>query len=299
MKKLLSALLAAITISSAAYAAPASEEIPLGQDVSSRFAGTVYRNDLIQSEDIYKLPQANIITFEANSHSDWHVHGGMTIIGVSGTGIYQEQGKPAVLIRQGDVVQIPTGTSHWHGSTKDSAFRQIVIYDKDWQAPADLSAHTGPVSDEEYDSVRPVEAADTHNRPGSNLNTMFNYPDTPFASPNFTGQVYISKVITSPNAANSPEWTYVVFPQGVYNRWHSHKTGQVMLATDGLGYHQIIGEKPQLLHPGDVVYCPPGMIHWHGAAPNSDFAHIAISPQDNHDVTWYGFPDSEYDTLKD
>ena len=299
MKKLLSALLAAVTISSAAYAAPASEEIPLGQDVSSRFTGTVYRNDLIKSEDIYKLPQANIITFEANSHSDWHVHGGMTIIGVSGTGIYQEQGKPAVLIRQGDVVQIPAGTSHWHGSTKDSAFRQIVIYDKDWQASADLSAHTGPVSDEEYDSVRPVEAADTHNRPGKNLNTMFNYLDTPFASPNFTGQVYISKVITSPNAANSPEWTYVVFPQGVYNRWHSHKTGQVLLATDGLGYHQIIGEKPQLLHPGDVVYCPPGIIHWHGAAPNSDFAHIAISPQDNHDVTWYGFPESEYDTLKD
>ena len=299
MKKLLSALLAAVTISSATYAAPASEEIPLGQDVSSRFTGTVYRNDLIQSEGIYKLPQANIITFEANSHSDWHVHGGMTIIGVSGTGIYQEQGKPAVLIRQGDVVQIPAGTSHWHGSTKDSAFRQIVIYDKDWQAPDDLSSHTAPVSDEEYDSVSPVEAADIHNRPGKNLKTRFNYPDTPFASPNFTGQVYISKVITSPNAANSPEWTYVVFPQGVYNRWHSHKTGQVMLATDGLGYHQIIGEKPQLLHPGDVVYCPPGMIHWHGAAPNSDFAHIAISPQDNHDVTWYGFPDSEYDTLKD
>ncbi len=37
-----------------------------------------------------------------------------------------------------------------------------------------------------------------------------------------------------------------------------------------------------------------GVVHWHGAAPNSTFAHIAISPYDNHDVTWYDFPDGEY-----
>ncbi len=91
--------------------------------------------------------------------------------------------------------------------------------------------------------------------------------------------------------------TYVVFPKGIYNRWHSHKTGQILLATDGLGYHQIKGEKPQLLHPGDVVYCPPEVVHWHGAAPDSEFSHIAISPQDNHDVTWYDFPYSEYSQL--
>ncbi len=39
---------------------------------------------------------------------------------------------------------------------------------------------------------------------------------------------------------------------------------------------------------------PVGVVHWHGAAPNSTFAHIAISPYDNHDVTWYNFPDGEY-----
>ena len=43
---------------------------------------------------------------------------------------------------------------------------------------------------------------------------------------------------------------------------------------------------------------PVGVVHWHGAAPNSTFAHIAISPYDNHDVTWYDFPDEEYASLQ-
>ncbi len=51
------------------------------------------------------------------------------------------------------------------------------------------------------------------------------------------------------------------------------------------------------MHPGDVVYCPSGVIHWHGAAPGSHFAYIAISPEDNHDVTWYFFPKLEYEKL--
>lgn len=52
------------------------------------------------------------------------------------------------------------------------------------------------------------------------------------------------------------------------------------------------------MHPGDVVYCPSGVIHWHGAAPGSHFAHIAISPKDNHDVTWYFYPRKEYEQIK-
>ena len=62
-----------------------------------------------------------------DSRSGWHVHGGMYVIGVGGVGLYQEEGKPAVIIRKGDVIQIPAGVKHWHGSTKDSWFQQIVF----------------------------------------------------------------------------------------------------------------------------------------------------------------------------
>ena len=62
-----------------------------------------------------------------DSRSGWHVHGGMYVIGVGGVGLYQEEGKPAIIIRKGDVIQIPAGVRHWHGSTKDSWFQQIVV----------------------------------------------------------------------------------------------------------------------------------------------------------------------------
>ncbi len=57
--------------------------LPLGKDVSDRFTGTVHRNDLIVTDDTYKVPQTNVITFEAGSYSGWHTHGAMTVIGYS------------------------------------------------------------------------------------------------------------------------------------------------------------------------------------------------------------------------
>ncbi len=260
---------------------------PLGANISDRFVGTVHRNDLINAEDIHKLPQSNVITFEPGSYSGWHVHGAMTVIGVAGTGIYQEWGKPAVLINPGDVVNIPAGVSHFHGATKNSRFQQIVIYDKNWKAPEGLAPHVGSVTDEEYDGIK---FTDAEKNSRTDTEFIFSYSSTPFDSPNFNKPVYLSKILGKENAANSPEWIYVVFPQGTYNRWHSHKTGQLLIATDGIGYHQVKGGKLEILYPGDVVFCQPGVVHWHGSTADSKFAHIAISPQDNHDVTWYDFP---------
>lgn len=271
--------------------------LPLGRNISDRFVGTVHRYDLINTEDAHHLPQTNVVTFDPCSRSGWHVHGAMTVVGVSGTGIYQAWDEPAVLIRQGDVVQIPAGTVHWHGATADSQFQQIVIYDAAWQAPEGAPAHTGTVTDEEYRNLTFVDAADRKSEPPAGSDFLFAHPREPFVSPNFNKPVYVSKIVEQPNAANTPDWYYVVFPAGAYNRWHSHGAGQVLLVTDGEGYHQIKGEAPQLLHPGDVVYCPPGVVHWHGAAPGKPFAHIAISPGDNHEVTWYDFPREEYQAI--
>lgn len=264
---------------------------PLGADISNRFTGTVHRNDLIGADDVYRLPQTNVITFEPGSYSGWHVHGAMTVIGVAGEGIYQEWGKEAVLIRPGDVVHIHAGVSHFHGATANSHFQQIVIYDKYWQADSGDKAHTGAVSIEEYKKIPFVAKSKATEK---NKEFTFKCNPAPFQSPNFNKPVYLGKILAKPNAAGSPEWVYVAFPKGAYNRWHSHKTGQILIATDGVGFHQIKGGKLEVLQPGDVVFCPPGVVHWHGAAPESSFAHIAINPEDNHEVTWYDFPTDEY-----
>ena len=70
----------------------------------------------------------------------------------------------------------------------------------------------------------------------------------------------------------------VTFEPGCRNNWHIHHNGgQILLCTAGRGYYQEWGSKPRELHPGDVVSIPPEVKHWHGAASDSWFAHVAIS----------------------
>jgi quercetin dioxygenase-like cupin family protein len=92
----------------------------------------------------------------------------------------------------------------------------------------------------------------------------------------FNGTVYLSELVGRDDIFNSPSISYVVFEPGVINKWHSHGGGQILIATDGIGYHQIEGQPVEVLYPGDVAKCPPGVKHWHGAAPGGWFAHIAI-----------------------
>lgn len=72
----------------------------------------------------------------------------------------------------------------------------------------------------------------------------------------------------------------VTFEPGCRNNWHIHhaKTGggQVLLCIAGRGYYQEWEKEARELHPGDVVVIPPEVKHWHGAAPDSWFSHIAL-----------------------
>ena len=69
----------------------------------------------------------------------------------------------------------------------------------------------------------------------------------------------------------------VTFEPGCRNNWHiHHKGGQILLCTAGRGYYQEWGKEAQELHPGDVVNIPPEVKHWHGAAKDSWFAHLAV-----------------------
>jgi quercetin dioxygenase-like cupin family protein len=92
----------------------------------------------------------------------------------------------------------------------------------------------------------------------------------------FNGTTYLSQLVGRDNIFNSPSMLYVVFEPRVINKWHSHEGGQILIATDGIGYHQIEGQTVEVLYPGDVAKCPTDVKHWHGAAPGGWFAHIAI-----------------------
>ena len=96
----------------------------------------------------------------------------------------------------------------------------------------------------------------------------------------------------------------VTFEPGCRNHWHIHHAdkggGQMLLVTAGRGYYQEWGKAPQELKPGDVVHIPANVKHWHGAAPNSAFQHLAIEvPGENTSNEWCEAVDAaEYNKLK-
>lgn len=100
-------------------------------------------------------------------------------------------------------------------------------------------------------------------------------------NPNFTGEVWLAP-LSEQKELNVP-MANVTFEPGCRNSWHSHKAGQLLIATAGIGYYQEKGKSARRLFPGDIVEIAPDVVHWHGAAPDSWFAHIAITtnPQDN------------------
>jgi len=77
--------------------------------------------------------------------------------------------------------------------------------------------------------------------------------------------------------------------------WHNHPGGQILIVTDGVGYYQERGQTKQILRLGDVVKCAPGVEHWHGAAVESGFTYVAVSPAQKGPTVW-GQPvtDDEY-----
>ena len=101
----------------------------------------------------------------------------------------------------------------------------------------------------------------------------------------FTGQAYLAP-LTQNKDLNCPI-SNVTFEPGCRNNWHSHSGGQVLVVISGRGYYQVKGEPARLLLPGDVVEIPPDVVHWHGAAPDSWFSHLAIetNPEESK-TTW-------------
>lgn len=80
----------------------------------------------------------------------------------------------------------------------------------------------------------------------------------------------------------------VTFEPGARSNWHTHPLGQILIVISGLGWHQCEGEAKEEIRPGDVITCPPGKRHWHGATATTAMSHIAIAERDEHgkSVEW-------------
>ena len=88
---------------------------------------------------------------------------------------------------------------------------------------------------------------------------------------------FIGKSYLNPLTTDGIHSSNVTFEPKCRNNWHiHHKGGQILYVTEGKGYYQEWGKPVQVLKKGDVVNIPAEVKHWHGAAPDSWFSHLAI-----------------------
>jgi len=102
----------------------------------------------------------------------------------------------------------------------------------------------------------------------------------------FTGTVQIDPLFNPPEPTRA-FGASVTFEPGARTVWHTHPLGQTLIVTSGCGRVQKWGEPVEEIRPGDVVWIPPGVKHWHGAAPTTAMTHIAIQEKlDGSAVEW-------------
>jgi quercetin dioxygenase-like cupin family protein len=102
----------------------------------------------------------------------------------------------------------------------------------------------------------------------------------------FTGAVRVDPLFQAPDPARV-RGASVTFEPGARTAWHTHPLGQTLIVTSGRGRVQVWGGPVEEVHPGDVVWFPPGEKHWHGATPTTAMTHIAIQEAlDGKVVDW-------------
>ncbi|MBW9173062.1 cupin domain-containing protein [Clostridium estertheticum] len=136
------------------------------------------------------------------------------------------------------------------------------------------------------------------NKKDLNNNTIFpkGEPLPEKFSKYFIGQAYLNMLTTTGVPIGS-----VTFEPACRNNWHiHHKGGQILLVTEGRGWYQEWEKEVQELHPGDVVNIPAEVKHWHGAAKDSTFSHLAVEvPAEDASNEWLeAVTDEVYGKLK-
>jgi quercetin dioxygenase-like cupin family protein len=113
----------------------------------------------------------------------------------------------------------------------------------------------------------------------------------------FNGQVRVDPLFSATGEINA-SGAYVTFEPGARSAWHTHPAGQRLVVVSGVGLTQEWGKPVQEIHPGDVIVCPPGVKHWHGAAPASAMTHLAVTGAvDGKNVQWLEkVTDAQYGT---
>lgn len=125
-------------------------------------------------------------------------------------------------------------------------------------------------------------------------NTLIFEKGEKISSGNFTGAVWLKNLVLA-DSMNQNAVGNVTFEPGARTKWHFHPAGQIILALDGVGYYQEKDQPKKVLRKGDVIKCPPGIPHWHGASVDTPFIQVAITGREKGGTVWLeAVTDKEY-----
>ncbi len=123
-------------------------------------------------------------------------------------------------------------------------------------------------------------AEQTVTKNGTNPSVMIN-------SKNFVGEVRTENLFSPHKEDGSNVYAAnVTFSPNARTNWHIHSSGQSLIVLSGVGYVQEWGKEAVKIQPDDVVWCPPGVKHWHGATRMNAMTHTAISESNDKGVEW-------------
>ena len=132
------------------------------------------------------------------------------------------------------------------------------------------------------------------NKDGSELRAIFPIGELGPAE-NFTGKAWNTPLVANDSIYNTVIGN-VYFEPGARSNWHIHPSGQILVITDGVGFHQIKGQPKQTIRKGDIVKCPANVEHWHGASQDTGLQQMYILPKTEKGIVQWLQPvtDEEY-----
>jgi quercetin dioxygenase-like cupin family protein len=114
------------------------------------------------------------------------------------------------------------------------------------------------------------------NRKSQTISRAGSQPSVKGPADYFTGNVRVDLLFAANDSAPF-SGAYVTFEPGARSAWHIHPKGQHLLVTAGVGRTGEWEGRIEEIKAGDVIWCPPGLKHWHGASPTTAMTHIAIT----------------------
>jgi quercetin dioxygenase-like cupin family protein len=233
-----------------------------------------------------RLPTDDLATgrrrFEAGAHTAWHVHPAGQLLHIEdGVGLVQRRGEPVKVLRKGATDFTPAGVPHWHGGAPDTHAVMAMVHF------GGIGPWLEPVTDAEY-------AEKTKHLPGAASRPQQPRPPATAPAATSASQNYFGVTSTAP----SSDMTVARgrFEAGARTNWHIHPRGQIILAEEGPVFIQRRGEPIKMLRTGESDFTPPGVAHWHGAAPDTHAKKVVVGF--GAATNWLEpVPDAEYTAL--